>query len=116
MKKLVLFVLTVALALPSFAGGNPAPAAGPKEFTVKVTGGEYLPASITVPKGQAVRIKFLRVADPSCGSEVVVPSLKLKKALPLNKPVYVDLPAQKAGTKIAFTCGMDMMKGSIVVQ
>jgi plastocyanin domain-containing protein len=45
----------------------------------------------------------------------VIPSLSLKKTLPLDEPVAV--PFEKAeGGEVAFACGMDMMKGALVVR
>ncbi|PMY00978.1 plastocyanin, partial [Pseudomonas sp. MPR-R2A5] len=35
---------------------------------------------------------------------------------PLNKPVTVEIPAQKAGKEITFTCPMNMYKGKAVVK
>jgi len=44
-----------------------------------------------------------------------VPSLNLKKALPLNRPVVVRLTPAKAG-EIGFACGMNMLKGTVIVR
>jgi plastocyanin domain-containing protein len=44
-----------------------------------------------------------------------VPALNLRHDLPLNREVVVHLPGQPAGT-IGFACGMDMVRGSIVVK
>jgi plastocyanin domain-containing protein len=45
----------------------------------------------------------------------VVPSLGITKPLPLGQAVSIDLPAQAAGS-IAFQCGMNMLKGRVVVR
>jgi plastocyanin domain-containing protein len=39
----------------------------------------------------------------------------VRKPLPLNVPVIVDYTADKPGV-IAFRCGMNMVRGTIVVQ
>lgn len=88
------------LVLPFIAVLAPA-APSPRVITVKVTAGDYQPSVINVAKGETVRLKFLRVEDPSCGDGVSIPSMKVKKALPLNEPVFVDLKAEKSG-EIAF--------------
>ena len=103
--------LFALIAVAILAAAAPAP----RVITVKVTGGEYQPAVIKVKKGESVRLKFLRTADPSCGSVLSIPALKVKKTLPLNQPFFVDFKAPKSG-ELAFSCGMNMMKGQIVVQ
>ncbi len=65
--------------------------------------------------GTPLRLTFLRTTEDTCATEVVVPSLKVKRALPLNKPVEVEFTPEKAGT-IDFACGMAMLKGAIVVE
>jgi plastocyanin domain-containing protein len=46
---------------------------------------------------------------------VVFPSLNIKRALPLNQPVVIEFVPAKAGD-VAFACGMNMLKGVVVVQ
>jgi plastocyanin domain-containing protein len=57
----------------------------------------------------------VRTSDATCATEVVVPSLKIKRALPLNQPVTLEFTPQKTGD-IEFVCGMGMLRGTIVVQ
>lgn len=65
--------------------------------------------------GQEVVLVFTRTTDETCGTEVVIPSENDRTvALPLNQPTEVRLtPTQKG--EIAFTCGMKMFKGTILV-
>jgi hypothetical protein len=51
----------------------------------------------------------------TCGTEVVLPSLNIKRALPLNEPVVIEFTPAKTG-EIAFACGMNMLHGTVVVQ
>ena len=85
--------------------------------TAKVVVGEqgFEPARVALRAGIRARITFLRTTDKTCGTEVVFPSLGIKRALPLNQPVEIDLTPPKAGD-IAFACGMNMLKGSVVVE
>ena len=46
---------------------------------------------------------------------MLIPAFKIKRALPLNQPVAVEFMPQKSGD-IDFVCGMNMLKGTIVVQ
>jgi plastocyanin domain-containing protein len=75
----------------------------------------YEPAKLTLRAGVPARITFVRTTDKTCGTEVVFPSLNIKRALPLNEPVVIEFtPAKPAD--IAFACGMGMLQGTVVVQ
>ncbi|HXN34114.1 MAG TPA: cupredoxin domain-containing protein [Polyangiaceae bacterium] len=78
----------------------------------------FLPTSLALPKGAAgstVAVTFVRTTDETCAKEVVFPDLGIKKDLPLNKPVTVDVPTDAART-LTFQCGMAMYKGALVVR
>jgi hypothetical protein len=75
----------------------------------------YKPDSIRLRRGIPARITFLRQAEGSCGTEIVLPEQGVKRALPLNKPVVVAFTPNKSG-EFSFTCGMGMLRGKIVVQ
>ena len=85
--------------------------------TAKVVVNEqgYEPANVTLRAGTPARITFVRITDKTCGTEVVFPSLNIKRALPLNEPVVIEFTPAKAG-EIAFACGMNMLDGTVVVQ
>ena len=65
---------------------------------------------MTLRAGTPARLTFVRTTDQTCATEVAVPSLKIKRALPLNKPVEIEFTPEKAGT-IGVACGMNMFKG-----
>jgi hypothetical protein len=65
--------------------------------------------------GPPPRLTFVRTTDKTCGTEVVFPSLNVKRALPLNEPVVIEFTPAKTGD-VAFACGMNMLKGVIVVE
>jgi cobalt-zinc-cadmium efflux system membrane fusion protein len=46
----------------------------------------YEPAKVMLRAGTPARITFVRTTDKTCGTEVVFPSLNIKRALPLNEP------------------------------
>ena len=87
---------------------------GVQEATIQV-GSSYEPSSIVVKQGQPVRLKFHRADDKNCGGEVVFPALNLRKTLPAGETTIVELTPRQSGV-LTFTCGMDMMKGKLVVQ
>jgi RND family efflux transporter MFP subunit len=74
----------------------------------------YKPASITVRKNILVRLTFLRQVEVTCGTEVSIPEYNIKRELPLNEPVVIDFTPARAG-EIGFACGMNMLRGKIVV-
>lgn len=46
---------------------------------------------------------------------VVFESLDIRRDLPLNQPVPIEFTPPRTG-EIAFACGMNMLKGSVVIQ
>ena len=93
----------------------PPPGGDPASPTIRVSDRGFEPARLTLPAGRPVRLTFLRVSTATCGDEVVVPDLGIKRSLPLGQPVTIELPAS-AAREIAFTCGMNMLSGQLVVR
>lgn len=112
-------VVTVPFVVDIAAGEQRAelnPADVPAGATlIKLSGDGYEPASVTVNKGEPVRLAFYRADADNCGGEVEFPSRKIKKKLPVGKPVVVEFTPETTG-EIAFACGMGMYKGKVVVQ
>lgn len=84
------------------------------EVDIKVSGG-YSPEVISIPKGKTTKINFLRTDPTDCLSEVVLGDFKIKKQLPLNQKVSIEITPQKEG-EFRFTCGMNMYHGKIIVK
>lgn len=82
---------------------------------IAVNGDGFNPAAVEVKKGAPVKLLFTRTDDKNCAGEVVFPSLDIKKELPVGQETAVDITPSEAG-EINFSCGMNMMKGKIVVQ
>jgi RND family efflux transporter MFP subunit len=89
--------------------------AGIQAAKILVTEKGFEPDRVSLRAGAPARLTFLRTTDKTCGTEVVFPSLNIKRALPLNEPVAIEFTPAKVGD-IAFACGMNMLKGVIVVQ
>ncbi len=83
---------------------------------VDITAAGYDPPSISVPAGRPFRLIFTRRDDKTCGTEVIFPDLGIRKTLPLNQPVAVDIPIQPAGKILHFTCPMNMLNGKAVAR
>jgi plastocyanin domain-containing protein len=103
------FVPLVAHARAALAESAPAV----REIEIIVDGG-YKPSKVTVKAGERVRLKFLRKEYSGCTRELVIPALELRKVLPPNEPVLVDLPSLAPG-EYEFRCGMNMVRGTITV-
>jgi RND family efflux transporter MFP subunit len=100
--------------------GQPANAAsGPagdlQSAKVVVSENGFEPAKVSVRTGVPARITFVRTTDNTCGTEVVFRSLNIKRALPLNQPVQIEFTPAGSG-EIAFSCGMNMLHGTILAQ
>jgi plastocyanin domain-containing protein len=50
----------------------------------------------------------------SCARGFVIPALNIEELLPASGTVVIDIPAQKAGTVMQFTCSMGMYTGEII--
>lgn len=119
------FVLAFALALSPLTAckASEAPAAtssaasapnAENRYTVSVDASGYHPGTLNVHAGQPATLVITRTSDEGCGQQIMFPSLNLRKDLPLNQPVEVHF-TPTAG-EIAFTCGMNMMRGTIIAQ
>jgi plastocyanin domain-containing protein len=109
---------TAALVLVACGSTPPAPPPsddGRPTFQVEVGASGYTPAEITAPASADVRLVFTRTSDEGCGQQLVFPDLDLHRDLPLNQPVWVDVTTPASG-RIAFTCGMAMYQGAVVVR
>jgi RND family efflux transporter MFP subunit len=101
-------------AAPAAAKAGPAAAEAPVA-KVTVTEHGFEPDKVDVRAGQPARITFVRTTDKTCATEIAFPSLNIKRPLPLNEPVVVEFTPAKSG-EVTFVCGMNMLKGTVVVQ
>ncbi|MCA1602168.1 MAG: cupredoxin domain-containing protein [Acidobacteria bacterium] len=83
--------------------------------TVALTDNGYQPASLKLKRGVPARVTFVRRIEETCGTEIALPAYNIRRALPLNKPIVVEFTPDKAG-EFNFTCGMGMLRGTIIVQ
>lgn len=75
----------------------------------------YEPSTVTFAKGEPVKLAFYRTDSDNCGGEVVFKAANISKKLPVGELVVVDLGEIK-GTELSFACGMNMLKGKVLVQ
>ena len=113
MSKLKLFTGLMMLVIG--LSGTPSVAkAHTRTIKIRVDKNGFSPSSIEVEAGHKLNLVFNRADKDNCGNTVVFPKLKTRKTLPVGKDVIVSLTPREAGN-ITFTCGMGMMKGSLLV-
>lgn len=83
--------------------------------TVKLTKEGYQPESFKLKRDVPARVTFVRETDETCGKEIAIKEYDIKRPLPLNEPVVVEFTPRKTG-EFTFACGMDMLRGKIIVQ
>lgn len=75
----------------------------------------FTPSEISYKQGEPLKLAFYRSDSENCGSEVVFKDLHITKKLPVGAVVLIDIPTDTSG-EFSFACGMNMMKGKIIVQ
>ncbi|MDQ3034953.1 MAG: cupredoxin domain-containing protein [Myxococcota bacterium] len=117
MRDRVFAVLLVSFVMSACGseGSSAPPSDGRPEIAITVDAEGYHPAQASAPAGAPVRVVFTRTSDEGCGQQLAIPALDIRRDLPLNEAVAVDLTMPASGS-LRFTCGMDMYEGSLVVE
>ncbi len=87
---------------------------GVQTANVEVTGIGFEPSSLKLKAGAPAKVTFVRKTDETCAKEVVIKEYKIERKLPLNEPVTVEFTPRKG--EFTFACGMDMIKGKLIVE
>lgn len=121
MKRYLLALLVLTACGTSHEPPAPAPATALPEEAVPETSGRvpitvnamgFHPSTIHARIGQPLTLVFTRVEEAGCAQELLVASLGVRKPLPLNQPVELEVTPT---AELRFSCGMDMLKGHVVV-
>lgn len=113
---LVLLVMTF-LPLTTQGGQRPKTRQPGKvqSATITLTDKGYQPTSLKLRRGVLARVTFIRKIEETCGKAIAVPEYDIRRDLPLNEPVVVEFTPNKTG-EFNFTCGMGMLRGTLIVQ
>ena len=75
----------------------------------------YEPDRIQLEAGTPAKVVFVQEATSRCASQVQIPGFGVPVTdLPEGRETVVEFSPEQAGT-FTFTCGMNMMKGTILV-
>ena len=86
-----------------------------RSVELKVTDKGFEPAELHVKKGEPLKLIVTRTTDETCAKKLVIKDAGVRKNLPLNQPVIVELTPAKTG-EIRYACGMDMVSGVLLVE
>ncbi len=109
--------ITRSLRTPTAEVAAPQPATtGPTVQTLelRVANAGYFPNVLYAPANQEVKLDLVTNKTYSCARDFVIPALKYYQLLPDTGRVTVNIPPQKPGTVMRFTCSMGMYTGQIV--
>ena len=107
--------LLFSFLLAACGNSSPPPSDGRPQIAIEVGSDGYHPSEASAPAGQPVRLVFTRTTDEGCGQQLVFPEQNIRRDLPLNEAVPVDLTMPATGS-VHFTCGMGMYQGSVVAR
>lgn len=116
-------VMAAVVGVFSVAGAAMAQSAGPGEgepavqrVEIEVTGRGFQPATVELAAGVPAELVFTRTTGSGCAAQVQIAELGVARtALPQDEPVTITINVKKPGS-YTFACGMNMLKGTIVVK
>jgi len=76
--------------------------------------GGYSPDVIVVRRGVPVKLDFFRDETASCSDQVIFGDFGIARDLPPYKTTAIEFTPDKTG-EFTFTCGMNMLRGKLVV-
>jgi plastocyanin domain-containing protein len=116
----IMMLLVVSITLPATFRAAPEGAAKAtpqneaQTATVEVTDKGFEPSSLKLKAGAPAKVTFVRKTDQTCAKEVVIKEYNIDRKIPLNEPVRIEFTPRKG--EFTFACGMDMIKGKLIVE
>ncbi|HMO79533.1 MAG TPA: cupredoxin domain-containing protein [Pyrinomonadaceae bacterium] len=111
---LLVAMLAAVFLAPTSADAQSRKSARSQSAKVVIGNYGYDPASIRLKRGVPAKVTFLRVSESTCATEVLFADYGIRRELPLNQAVIVSFTPRKTG-EFAFTCGMNMHRGKLII-
>jgi sulfite exporter TauE/SafE len=99
---------------PQVAEILPAETQSANVITLNVVNSGYQPNVLQAPADTELTLNLITKNTNSCSRAFLIPELNISELLDQTGTKSVQIPAQPAGKKIAFTCSMGMYTGEIV--
>ena len=112
MKFFSILTLLVVWASPSLAA--PKSFAEMQKINIALPSG-YSASKKSVKAGKPVALTFFLQSNAGCGNTISLPAAKWRKTLKVGQSATVVYTPKKSGV-LHFACGMNHMKGSILVK
>jgi plastocyanin domain-containing protein len=87
---------------------------GAQTATIEINSKGFEPSGLKLKAGVPAKVTFVRKTDETCAKEVVIKDYDIERKLPLNEPVTVEFTPRKG--EFTFACGMNMIKGKLIVE
>lgn len=84
------------------------------DLILNVTNQGYSPRRLQASSDTPIKLNLVTKNVYSCSRDFVIPALGLQVLLPDTGNVPIEIPAQKPGTILRFTCSMGMYTGDII--
>ena len=132
MTTIVLFVAAIVLSVPASGSAqnccspgmndrseqtqvaHAAEQSNEQTATVGLNDRGFEPSSLKLKAGVPAKVTFVRKTDEGCAKEVVIKEYGINRTLPLNEPVTIEFLPRKG--EFSFACGMNMLKGKLIVE
>ena len=83
-------------------------------LTMNAKNNGYFPHTLYAKAEEPVKLNVVTQNTRSCAVAFVIPDLNYETLLPTTGVTAIDIPPQKPGTVMPFTCSMGMYTGVIV--
>ena len=96
-----------------------APEASPNAattLTLEARNNGYFPKKLVAKADAPITLNIVTDNTQSCARAFVIPDINVETVLPETGTVPIEIPAQKSGYQMFFTCSMGMYTGVIVFQ
>ena len=116
MRYTLLVSLLAAFLITACGTDAPDASADEQVVEIEVTNQGYAPDQIELTAGVPTRLIVTRTGDSACASQLQIPDMDIEPTdLPKDESVEFAFTPTEEGT-YAFTCGMDMLTGTLSVQ